>query len=93
MRIKGDPCHKLAKARHPHDVPEAHPICQDEEIAMAGGSDAEIMSRLEHATDRGAKIYRRQADWRRMADGAQDRVDKVVSLREARKKRDAPSKA
>ncbi len=63
------------------------------EIAMAGGSDAEIMSQLEHATDRAAKIYRRQADRRRMADGAQDRVDKVVSLREARKTRDAANKA
>ena len=62
------------------------------EIAMAGGSDAEIMSQLEHATDRAAKIYRRQADRRRMADGAQDRVDKVVSLREARKVRDAANK-
>lgn len=60
---------------------------------MAGGSDAEIMSQLEHATDRAAKIYRRQADRRRMADGAQDRVDKGVSLREARKARDATNKA
>jgi hypothetical protein len=63
------------------------------EIAMAGGSDAEIMSQLEHATDRAAKIYRRQADRRRMADGAQDRVDKVVSLRAARKAKDAANKA
>lgn len=63
------------------------------EIAMAGGSDAEIMSQLEHATDRAAKIYRRQADRRRMADGAQDRVDKVVSLRAARKARDAANEA
>lgn len=46
------------------------------DTAMAGGSDAEIMSQLEHATDRAAKIYRRQADRRRLADGAQDRVDK-----------------
>lgn len=63
------------------------------EIAMAGGSDAEIMSQLEHATDRAAKIYRRQADRRRMADGAQDRVDKVVSLRAARKFKDAANRA
>lgn len=63
------------------------------EIAMAGGSDAEIMSQLEHATDRAAKIYRRQADRRRMADGAQDRVDRVVNLREARKAQDAKNKA
>lgn len=63
------------------------------EIAMAGGSYAEIMSQLEHATDRAAKIYRRQADRRRMADGAQDRVDTVVNLREPRKARDAANRA
>ncbi|WP_419252859.1 tyrosine-type recombinase/integrase [Caulobacter sp. ErkDOM-YI] len=51
------------------------------ELAQAGASDAEIMSQLEHATDRAAKIYRRQADRRRMADAGQDRVDKVVSIR------------
>lgn len=51
------------------------------ELALAGASDAEIMSQLEHATDRAAKIYRRQADRRKMADAAQDRVDKVVQLR------------
>lgn len=51
------------------------------ELAMAGASDAEIMSQLEHATERAAKIYRRQADRRRMADSAQDRVDNVIQLR------------
>lgn len=55
------------------------------ELALAGASDAEIMSQLEHATDRAAKIYRRQADRRRLADAGQDRVDSVVALRERRK--------
>jgi len=50
------------------------------ELAQAGASDAEIMSQLEHATDRQAKIYRRQADRRKLADAGQDRVDNVVSL-------------
>ena len=57
------------------------------ELAMAGASDGEIMSQLEHATDRAAKIYRRQADRRRMADSAQDRVDNVVKLRATRNDR------
>lgn len=48
------------------------------EIAEAGGSDAEIMSHLEHATDRAARIYRRQASRRRLADAAQDRIDQSV---------------
>lgn len=52
------------------------------ELALAGSSDGEIMSQLEHATDRAAKIYRRQADRRRMADAAQARVDTVVHLRD-----------
>lgn len=51
------------------------------ELALAGASDAEIMAQLEHATDRAAKIYRRQAERRRMADAGQDRIDNVVSLR------------
>lgn len=59
------------------------------EIAYAGGSDAEIMAQLEHATDRQAKIYRRQADRRRLADAGQKRVDNVVGLRKARAKRQA----
>jgi hypothetical protein len=58
------------------------------EIAMAGGSDAEIMAQLEHASDRQAKDYRRQASRRRLADSGQDRVDNVVKLRaKARKAR------
>lgn len=51
------------------------------EIAYAGGSDAEIMAQLEHATDRQAKVYRRQADRRRLADAGQKRIDNVVGLR------------
>lgn len=57
------------------------------ELALAGASDGEIMSQLEHATDRAAKIYRRQADRRKMADAAQTRVDTVVTLRENQKSR------
>ena len=51
------------------------------ELAMAGASDAEIMSDLGHATDRAAKIYRRQADRRKLADQAQAKIDNVVRLR------------
>jgi integrase len=51
------------------------------EIAYAGGSDAEIMAQLEHSTDRQAKVYRRQADRRRLADAGQQRVDNVVKLK------------
>lgn len=54
------------------------------EIAYSGGSDAEIMSQLEHATSHQAQIYRRQADRRRLADSAQDRIDNVVELRKAK---------
>lgn len=55
------------------------------ELALAGASDAEIMSQLEHATDRAAKIYRAQADRRKLADAAQKRVDTVVNLRQQQK--------
>ena len=55
------------------------------ELAMAGASDAQIMSQLEHASDRAAKIYRRQADRRKMADAGQDKIDNVVKLKAARK--------
>lgn len=55
------------------------------ELAMAGASDAEIMAQLEHATDRAAKIYRRQADRRKLADQGQARVDGVIKLRVAAK--------
>ncbi len=51
------------------------------ELAEAGASDAEIMSQLEHATDRAAKIYRRQAERRRLADSGQDKVDNVIRAR------------
>lgn len=51
------------------------------ELAMAGASDSEIMSQLEHATESAAKIYRRQANRRKMADAAQDKIDNVVRLR------------
>jgi hypothetical protein len=54
------------------------------ELALAGASDAEIMTQLEHSTPRAAQEYRRQADRRRMADAAQDKVDVVVSLRDKR---------
>lgn len=60
------------------------------ELAHAGASDAEIMAQLEHATDRAAKIYRRQAKRSRMADSAQDRIDEAVRLQnEGRKKAEA----
>ncbi|WP_295226963.1 tyrosine-type recombinase/integrase [uncultured Brevundimonas sp.] len=54
------------------------------ELALAGASDAEIMSQLEHATDRAAKIYRRQAERRKLADAAQSKIDRVVLLRNRR---------
>ena len=55
------------------------------ELALAGASDSEIMSQLEHRTSRSAQIYRRQADRRKLADSAQAKVDVVVGLREKRK--------
>lgn len=55
------------------------------ELALAGASDAVIMAQLEHATDRAAKGYRRQADRRRLADQGQDRIDNVVKLRESKR--------
>lgn len=61
----------------PHGLRHARGL----ELAYAGASDAEIMSQLEHATERAAKIYRRQAERRRMADSGQDRVDNVVALK------------
>jgi integrase len=57
------------------------------ELADGGASDAEIMAQLEHATGRAAQIYRRQAERRRLADHAQDRVDKAISLKAERAKR------
>lgn len=59
------------------------------ELALAGASDSEIMAQLEHTTEAAAKIYRRQADRRRMADAAQDKIDNVVKLRTRRTKKTA----
>lgn len=59
------------------------------ELAMAGASDAEIMSQLEHASDAAARIYRRQAQRRDLADAGQDRVDAVVQLAERRRAAEA----
>lgn len=55
------------------------------ELAMAGASDAEIMAQIEHATDKAAKIYRRQAQRRGLADNGQAKVDNVIDLRAKRK--------
>ncbi|MBJ7412504.1 MAG: site-specific integrase [Phenylobacterium sp.] len=51
------------------------------ELAHHGASDAQIMAQLEHATDRMAKVYRRQADRRKLADDGQKLVDNVVRLK------------
>lgn len=65
----------------PHGLRHARGL----ELAYAGASDAEIMAQLEHTTERAARIYRRQAERRRMADSGQDRVDNVVALKAERK--------
>lgn len=52
------------------------------ELALAGSSDAEIMSQLEQATSASAKIYRRQAERRKLADAGQDRIDNLLNLRD-----------
>lgn len=58
------------------------------EIAASGGSDAEIMSQLDHATPRQAAEYRRQAERIALADAAQDKVDaQVIKLQTRAKKR------
>lgn len=55
------------------------------EIALTGGSDAEIMAGLDHASPRTAAEYRKQADRLRLADAMQDRVDaEIVRLRTKR---------
>ncbi len=69
----------------PHGLRHARGI----ELAETGASDAEIMAQLEHATPRAAAIYRRQAERRRLADNAQDRIDNAVSLKAERAKRTA----
>lgn len=55
------------------------------ELAMAGASDAEIMAQIEHATDKAARIYRRQAERRGLADNGQAKVDNVIDIRAKRK--------
>ncbi len=58
------------------------------EIALMGGSDAEIMVGLDHASSRTAAEYRKQADRLRLADAMQNRVDaEVIRLREVAKRR------
>jgi hypothetical protein len=52
---------------------------------MAGASDAEIMAQIEHATGEAAKIYRRQAQRRGLADNGQAKVDNVIDHRAKRK--------
>jgi integrase len=54
-----------------HGLRHAH----GEELAATGASDAEIMAQLEQSTEHSARIYRRRASRRRMADAAQDRID------------------
>lgn len=56
------------------------------ELAHAGASDAEIMGQLEQLSPAAAQEYRRQANRRRMADNAQDKVDNVVRLRATSKR-------
>jgi hypothetical protein len=51
------------------------------ELAIAGASDSEIMSQLEHTSTRAAEIYRRQANRRNLADSAQTKVDSARALR------------
>lgn len=55
------------------------------ELADAGASDAEIMAQIDHATTRAAAIYRRQAERRKLANAGQEKIDNVVSLKNARK--------
>lgn len=52
------------------------------EIALLGGSDAEIQVALDHASPRAAQGYRKQADRLRLGDTMQGRVDaEVIRLR------------
>ena len=55
------------------------------ELAIAGASDSEIMSQLEHTSTRAAEIYRRQANRRNLADSAQTKIDAARRKRETRK--------
>ncbi len=61
------------------------------ELALAGTSDSEIMSQLEHADSRTAQIYRRQAERRQLADSAQAKINESIRRRVARKAADAAS--
>ena len=63
-----------------------------EELALTGASDAEIMAQLEQSTEHSARIYRRRAARRQMADAAQDRIDSNV-VRLADLKTKAPKTA
>jgi integrase len=75
---------KEGKAR-PNLTPHGLRHARGVELAEAGASDAEIMCQLEHTTERTAKIYRKQANRRKMAASGQAKVDNVVQIR-ARKK-------
>lgn len=57
------------------------------ELAEAGASDAEIMAQIEHAADKAAKIYRRQAERCGLTDDGQAKIDNVIDLRAKRKAR------
>nr|WP_295235133.1 site-specific integrase [uncultured Brevundimonas sp.] len=74
------------KTARPNLTPHGLRHARGLELAYAGASDAEIMAQLEHTTERAARIYRRQAERRRMADSGQDRVDNVVALKAERKR-------
>jgi integrase len=56
------------------------------ELALAGASDSEIMSQLEHRTVRAAQIYRRQAERRHLADAAQTKIDDELRRRQVTRK-------
>lgn len=59
------------------------------ELALAGASDSEIMSQLEQTSEAAAKIYRRQANRRKLADAAQDKIDNVIEIQRRRKAKNA----
>jgi len=61
------------------------------ELALAGASDSEIMSQLEHADSRTAQIYRRQAERRQLADSGQAKINESIRRRVARKAAEAAS--
>ena len=52
---------------------------------MAGARDAEVMAQIEHATDKEAKIYRRQAERRSLTGNGQAKIDNVIDLRAKRR--------